>query len=422
MDDPALFRLKTAAITVFIILVIDVYAFQAWRTVLRGRRPGVRYLIFGVHWGLSATAVVAALWNNLADPLNHYSVVREWLAGIVAPIYLSKIAAMAVIAADDLRRAGQWMLKRLRKIPEPTSDTDEKIPRSVFLNKVAVVAGTVPMAAFSYGILGGAHDYRVIHRTIRLRNLPPSLHGIRIGQFSDIHTGTLFNKTAIQGGIDLLLAEKPDVIFFTGDLVNYYAREARPYVPLFARVKAPLGVYAVTGNHDYGDYNWWPSPEARQHDIDLIRTAYREMGYDLLLNEHRMLTVDGESLAVIGVENWSYRRPQKYGDIARAVQGTDDAAVKLLLSHDPSHWEHVVSTSYPQIDVTFSGHTHGFQCGVEVGDWRWSPAQYRFTHWADSYQQGDQHLYVNRGFGCIGYPGRIGMPPELTIITLEKTS
>src|SRR5262249_53675009 len=154
---------------------------------------------------------------------------------------------------------------------------------------------------------------------------------------------------------------------------NYYAREARPYVPLFARVKAPLGVYAVTGNHDYGDYNWWPSPEARLADIQSIHTAYREMGYDLLLNENRILTVAGESLAIIGVENWSYRRPQKYGDLKKALQGTDQAPVKLLLSHDPSHWDHEVKTGYPQIDVTFSGHTHGYQCGVEVGDFRWSP-------------------------------------------------
>jgi predicted MPP superfamily phosphohydrolase len=155
-------------------------------------------------------------------------------------------------------------------------------------------------------------------------------------------------------------------------------------------------------------------------DIHLIHTAYREMGYDLLLNENRILTVAGESLALIGVENWSYRRPQKYGDLKKALQGAERAPVKILLSHDPSHWDHEVKTSYPQIDVTFSGHTHGFQCGVEVGDFRWSPAQYRFAQWADLYQQGEQYLYVNRGFGCIGYPGRIGMPPELTVVTLER--
>jgi predicted MPP superfamily phosphohydrolase len=419
MDDPGLFRIKTAAITVVIILLIDAYAFQALRTVLRGKSKTLRLGVFTAHWGLSFTAVVAALWNNLADPLNHYSLVREWLAGIMAPTYFSKLSALLVIAMDDLRRFYLWMSRRLKPVPPPDNDV-QKIPRSVFLNKAAVIAGAVPFTAFTYGILSGAHDYRVIQRTVRLRNLPPGLDGLRIGQFSDIHTGTLFNKTAIQGGIDLLLAQKPDLIFFTGDLVNYYAREARPYVPLFARVRAPLGVYAVTGNHDYGDYNWWPSPEARLADIHLIHTAYREMGYDLLLNENRILTVAGESLALIGVENWSYRRPQKYGDLKKALQGAEHAPVKILLSHDPSHWDHEVKTSYPQIDVTFSGHTHGFQCGVEVGDFRWSPAQYRFAQWADLYQQGEQYLYVNRGFGCVGYPGRIGMPPELTVVTLER--
>jgi predicted MPP superfamily phosphohydrolase len=420
MDDPGLFRIKTAVITAVIILLIDAYAFQALRTVLRGKSRTWRLGVFAAHWGLSFIAVGAALWNNLADPLNHYSLVREWLAGIVIPIYLSKLSALVVIAADDIRRLYLWVIRRLKPTQPPEDDGAQKIPRSVFLNKAAVIAGAVPFTAFTYGILSGAHDYRVIQRTIRLPNLPPALDGIRIGQFSDIHTGTLFNKIAIQGGIDLLLAQKPDLIFFTGDLVNYYAREARPYVPLFARVKAPLGVYAVTGNHDYGDYNWWPSPEARLADIRLIHTAYREMGYDLLLNENRVLTIAGESLAVIGVENWGYRRPQKYGDLTKALQGAEHARVKILLSHDPSHWNHEVKTSYPQIDITFSGHTHGFQCGVEVGDFRWSPAQYRFAQWADLYQQGEQYLYVNRGFGCVGYPGRIGMPPELTVVTLRR--
>lgn len=423
MDDAWFFRIKMAAITVGIIVLIDVYAFQALRMALSGKRKSVRLAIFTGHWALSAAVVIAALLNNLADPLNLYSVMREWLAGIVAAIYLSKLTAVAVIISDDLRRVVLYTARYLRRALAPADrvkNVDTDISRSMFLSKAAVMVSAIPFSAMAYGILRGAHDYRVIHRTIRLPNLARTLHGIRIGQISDIHAGTLFNKTAIQGGITLLQAQKADVIFFTGDLVNYYAREARPYVPLFAKLKAPLGVYSVTGNHDYGDYNWWPSVEARRKDIDLIHTAHREMGYDLLLNENRVLNIAGEQLAIIGVENWSYRRPQKYGNLKKAIAGVEDIPVKLLLSHDPSHWDHEIRPDYPQIDVTFSGHTHGFQCGVEIGEARWSPAQYRFAQWADLYQQAGQYLYVNRGFGCIGYPGRIGMPPELTVITLER--
>lgn len=417
MDGLALFRLDTALIAAFIIVVVDVYIFRALRGVLLPASRPVRLAGYTVHWSIMAAAIIAAAWYYVADPLNFYSITREWLVGIFATIYLSKITALGVLLLDDLRRLVLRIRKKLQ--PATTESSGTPIPRSEFLNKTAIIAASVPLTALTMGIISGAHDYRVVRRMIYLPNLPKAFDGLRIGQISDIHAGTLFNRTAIQGGVDLLLAEKPDLIFFTGDLVNYYSREIKPYISLFGRLRAPLGVFSITGNHDYGDYVWWPSAEAKQENFQLLQAAHREMGYRLLLNENQMIQVGNEPLAILGTENWSLHRRQKYGDVAKALQGAADTDLRLLLAHDPTHWDAVVRQQYPMIDVTFSGHTHGYQCGVEVGGFRWSPAQYRYRQWADLYQEGQQHLYVNRGFGCIGYPGRLGMAPELTVLTLQ---
>jgi predicted MPP superfamily phosphohydrolase len=417
MDGLALFRLDTALIAALIIVVVDVYIFRALRSVLHHTSRTVRLTGYTVHWTIMATAIAAALWYYIADPLNFYSITREWIVGIFATVYLSKITALGILLLDDLRRLAHRMRKALQ--PHTVASTGVPIPRSEFLTKSAVIAASVPLTALTMGIISGAHDYRVIRRNIYLPKLPKAFDGLRIGQISDIHAGTLFHRTAVQGGVDLLMAEKPDLIFFTGDLVNYYSREIKPYIALFSRLRAPLGVYSITGNHDYGDYVWWPSAEAKQENFQLLQAAHREMGYQLLLNESRMIAVSKEPLAILGTENWNLRRNQKYGDVARALQGAHDTDLRLLLAHDPTHWDVVVRKQYPMIDVTFSGHTHGYQCGVEVEGLHWSPAQYRYRQWADLYQEGQQYVYVNRGFGCIGYPGRLGMAPELTVLTLR---
>lgn len=417
MDGLALFRLDTALIAALIIVVVDVYIFRALRGVLQHTTYIIRQTGYAIHWTIMTAAIAAAAWYYVADPLNFYSITREWIVGIFATLYLSKITALGVLLLDDLRRLARRMQKKRQ--PGTTEATGTPIPRSEFLNKTAVIAASVPLTALTMGILSGAHDYRVIQRNIYLPRLPKAFHGLRIGQISDIHAGTLFNRTAVQGGVDLLMAEKPDLIFFTGDLVNYYAREIQPYISIFSRLRAPLGVFSVTGNHDYGDYVWWPSDEAKRDNFQLLQAAHRAMGYRLLLNESQMIKVGNEALAILGTENWSLRRKQKYGDVAKALQSMQDTDLRLLLAHDPTHWDAVVRQQYPTIDVTFSGHTHGYQCGVEVGSFRWSPAQYGYRQWADLYQEGQQYIYVNRGFGCIGYPGRLGMAPELTVLTLR---
>jgi hypothetical protein len=218
----------------------------------------------------------------------------------------------------------------------------------------------------------------------------------------------------------MFLKEKPDLIFFTGDLVNNETSEVKEYLEIFSKLQAPLGVYSVTGNHDYGDYKSWSSKEAKENNFQDLIQAHNLMGFDLLMNENRIIELSGDKLAILGIENWGAGRFAKYGKLQEAYAGTEEASVKLLLSHDPSHWDAQVRPNYPDIDVAFAGHTHGFQFGVEIGNFKWSPSQYVYKQWADLYQEGNQYLYVNRGFGYIGYPGRVGIPPELTVIELKR--
>lgn len=291
--------------------------------------------------------------------------------------------------------------------------------RKRFLYKAAVLTASMPLVTKSFGIINRAYDYRIRRERVLLPNLPKAFHGLRIGQISDIHTGSFNNKVAVQGGVDLLMREKVDIVFFTGDLVNEHTDEVKDYFKTFSQVKAPLGVYSVLGNHDYGDYRAWPTIEAKNRNFQDMLTAHEELGWRLLRNENHFLEESGESMALIGVENWGVKRFSKYGKLDKAYQGSEDAPVKLLLSHDPSHWQAQV-LEYPDIDLTFSGHTHGFQFGVELGNFSWSPAQYLYKQWAGLYKENSQHLYVNRGYGFIGMPGRIGINPEITIIELVR--
>ncbi len=286
--------------------------------------------------------------------------------------------------------------------------------------KTALIAGAVPLVAFTYGIVSGAHDYRIRRIRLSLKNLPSGFDGMKIAQLSDIHSGSFFNKVAVKGGVDMLLREKPDVVFFTGDLVNNTADEVENYIDIFNKVKAPLGVYSTLGNHDYGDYVNWPNAQAKTKNLNNLKAAHKLLGWDLLMDENRILEQNGDKIALVGIQNWGSGRWPKYGNLEKARQGTEDSPVKLLLSHDPSHWDAQVKPQFSDIDVMFAGHTHGMQFGVEIGNVRWSPSQYVYKQWAGLYQEGEQYLYVNRGYGYLGYPGRVGILPEITIFELKK--
>ncbi len=318
---------------------------------------------------------------------------------------------------DDVVRLIRWIRNKIVAKPNPV-EQGNGISRSDFILKTGLLAAAVPTISLPLGMIIGPYKYTLHFPEVNLPNLPQGFNGLKIVQISDIHAGSFYDKEAVNKGIDLLLAQNPDLILFTGDLVNDAASEMKDYMDVFSRLKAPFGVFSILGNHDYGDYHQWENDEAKAANLARLKEIHAELGWRLLLDEHVYLQKGDEKIALIGVQNWGAGFHQ-IGDLKKAFEGCK-APVKLLMSHDPTHWEEEVSKDYPSIDITFSGHTHGAQMGVETGGFKWSPVRMRYDKWAGLYAENNQYLYVNRGYGFIGYPGRIGIWPEITVMTLTN--
>lgn len=416
--------MRLIVINAFVLLLIDFYIYYALQ---KSTIQWAKARFFKTTWWAYSlilfAGVLASLYLSLPLIIRSIVLVAFFLT------FTSKVFYVLVLLLDEFRRGGIWMGRKLfrRKqvmphtghpVESTAASTVDGISRSQFLTRAGILVAAVPFATLSWGIAVGGYDYRVRRQKLYLPNLPKAFHGIKIGQISDIHSGSFYNKKAVQGGIDMLLGEKPDLIFFTGDLVNNKADEMRNYQDLFSKVKAPLGVYSTLGNHDYGDYFYGreDTPEKRRN-LQQVKEVHKVMGWDLLLNEHRRLRVDNEEIGILGVENWGTGRFPKYGRIDLAKKDTDELPVKLLLSHDPSHWRAQVLDN-KDIDVMFAGHTHGMQFGIRGEHYQWSPAKYVYNEWAGLYTEGNQQLYVNVGYGFLGYPGRVGVLPEITIFEL----
>jgi uncharacterized protein len=409
----------TLFIFITLFLLIDIYVFQAILNVSKNWPAGWKNFLRYGFWVPTLLCIGALIWWMAADPYKVGAGLRNWILTGLFATYFSKLFGVFFLLIDDGQRLVRWVAGLFTKSPaNPLPGA--VISRSEFLSQAAVVATAIPFGAMAYGIISGAHDYRVRRVTVNLPNLPKSFDGMRMAQVSDIHAGSFFNKTAVKGGVEMVLKEKPDLIFFTGDLVNNESSEVKEYIDVFNKLRAPLGVYSVTGNHDYGDYKGWSTKEAKQQNFKDLIAAHRELGFNLLMNEHHLIEQGGENLAILGIENWGAGRFSKYGKLEQAYDGTQETATKILLSHDPSHWDAQVRPEYKDIDLMLSGHTHGFQFGLELGNFKWSPSQYAYKQWAGLYQEENQYLYVNRGFGYLGYPGRVGMPPEITVLELKR--
>lgn len=417
----------TIGIVLIILLLVDLYIYQALKSSTIGMKPVLAKRILIGFWFITAmtfASVLMGIFVSIGRSLR--TVIFVWFF----VDYFSKLFIIPFLFIDDIRRGFIWMIRKRKPqeviskkntISDPITSNQNKISRSRFLTTAGTAVATVPFAALNIGMIDGVYDYEVRHVKINLPNLPKSFHGLKIAQVSDIHSGSFYNKKAVLGGIEMLLKEKADVIFFTGDLVNDRTPEVRDYTDIFSKVKAPLGVYSILGNHDYGDYVAWPSAEAKKKNLDDLKVVHKNLGWDLLCNENRFLEMGGEKVAILGVENWSsLGRFPKHGDIAKAYQGTEEASVKLLLSHDPSHWRAQIAGHYKDIDMMFSGHTHGMQFGIRTEYFQWSPVQYFYPEWAGLYTQEHQKLYVNVGYGFLGYPGRVGIMPEITIFELTN--
>ncbi|WP_316795864.1 metallophosphoesterase [Pedobacter agri] len=411
-------RLPFIIAACILITAFDIYCFNALMAVFKNWKPRTKKIFGILYWTFSVLLIVgifAGIYLNLFLTLRAIILVAFFLT------VACKMAMLPFLVIDDLRRLFIRLFKKKEVVKDQPISEAEPISRSEFLVKAGLVAAAVPLTSLSWGIISGAYDYQIRKVNLILPNLPKAFDGITMAQISDIHSGSFYNKTAVKGGVEMLMAQKPDFVFFTGDLVNNLTNEVRDYQDIFSKVKAPLGVYSSLGNHDYGDYYFGKeSSPAKVKNLKDMVDVHKIMGYNLLMNENRRLKVDGEEIGILGIENWGMGRFPKYGKMELAVKNTDDLPVKLLLSHDPSHWRGEVLEKYPQIDAMFSGHTHGMQFGVRLKEYQWSPVQYIYKEWAGLYQEQKQQLYVNVGYGFLGYPGRVGVLPEITVFTLKR--
>lgn len=403
-----------------VMVLLDLYVFQVIKVLAQGAGPKTRTIVFGIYWSLSILALITLIllpyinWDNMPRGL------RNSIFAMIVALFFAKLIAGVFFLIDDIRRVIQWAAGKVffRNTEGEELQQGVQISRSLFLSWMGVAVGSTLFGSLLYG-LSNKYNYRIKKLSLSFSNLPAAFKGLRVVQISDIHSGSFTDKAAVNHGIDKALALKPDLILFTGDLVNNTSDEMKDYMDVFSRLKAPMGVYSVLGNHDYGDYVQWPTPEAKVQNLERLKQIHGELGWKLLLNENVILEKNGEMIAVLGVENWSSKaRFPKYGILSKAYAGTETIPFKILMSHDPSHWEAEVLPKYKDIDLMLAGHTHGMQFGVEVPRLKWSPVQYVYKQWAGIYKNQQQKLYVNRGFGFLGYPGRVGILPEITLFEL----
>jgi len=396
---------------IIFLTVLQWYAFQALKTLTQSK-------IWWALYGLIVTLTLGSfLWQLFSydrsvgwTPLITYTV--GWFIALIS----SQLILTPILFIEDLSRLAMgiynfFVNEQKFQLPE----------RRKFIAQTALAISAVPFTSLLYGMYQGRYNYRVLRYTLEYDDLPDNFDGFQITQISDLHCGSFDNFEKVAYGMDLINEQKSELLLFTGDMVNNKSSEAQPWVEKLSKLEAPYGKFSVLGNHDYGDYNEWESPAAKQKNMEEMYQIHKDMGFDLLLNESRYIEKNGEKIALVGVENWGAGRFKKAGDLEKSIAQIKSEDFKILLSHDPSHWEAEVLPHPHPFHLTLSGHTHGFQFGIEIPGWiKWSPSQWQYKQWAGIYEEREQKLNVNRGFGYLAYPGRVGIWPEISVITLKK--
>lgn len=407
-------------IIIFLSLVafMNAYAYRAIKTVGASWSVIVNHWVWVVFLSLTLLQLLGYLTLFLAfDSIP--KVIRSYFFATLAGIFFTLLIIVFFLLIDDVRRLVTWILLNVGVIQKEVTAEGQGISRSVFLSWLGLASGAGLFGSLLYGF-GNKYKYTVKNVKINFDQLPAGLKGMKIIQISDIHSGSFNNKKAVEHGVEMMMQLQADLILFTGDLVNDRATEMNEYKEVFSKLKAPLGVYSILGNHDYGDYVKWPfNGVSKEKNLENLIQLQKEMGWRVLKNEYVEIVRNGDKMALLGIENWSVKaRFPKYGKMNEAHQGTDGYPFKILMSHDPSHWDAQVRPDYPDVDLMLSGHTHGMQFGFELPGFKWSPVQLMYKQWSGLYEQGRQKLYVNTGFGFLGYPGRVGFLPEITLIEL----
>ena len=400
-------------IFIIFVLALDFYALQSFRSVVRN--PWVTY-------GYIAISIV--VFGNLiyqGYTLDRSSGINSgfYLAfAVFVLVYVPKLVLLVFMFGEDIFRLFEAAVNYFVSKSDESSTLFSS--RRKFIGQLALGIAAIPFISILYGITKGKYNFKVLKYTLEFDDLPAAFEGYQVTQISDIHSGSFDNKEKINYAVNLVNEQASDVIMFTGDIVNSKSKEMRPWKSTFSKLKAKDGIFSILGNHDYGDYTRWPSDEAKAENFQELLDIQQEMGFDLLRNESRFIEKDGARLAIIGVENWGKGFKQK-GDLTLASSKVDANDFKILLSHDPSHWQYEVVKDPNHYHLTLSGHTHGMQFGIEIpGLIKWSPIKWRYKYWAGIYEKAGQYINVNRGFGFLAFPGRVGIWPEISVITLKK--
>lgn len=400
-------------LTIGLLLIFQWYSFQAIKTLTSAKWIGMVYLL------LVALVIGNLLLHTLyfertpqTEPKLMYAI------GFFISLFVFQAVLTLVLLAEDVIRIPQAIYHFFTRIP---GEVQFMPTRRALISKIALGLAALPFTLLLYGMYRGKYNYKVLAYELEYEDLPEAFDGFTITQISDIHSGSFDNPEKVAYGIDLINQQQSDLVLFTGDLVNNKAAEIKPWIQYFSKISAPHGVYSVLGNHDYGDYTRWETEELKTKNLESLFKSQKEMGWKLLLNEADFIEKKGARLAIVGVENWGNGFKQA-GDLDRAFTKVEEKDFKILLSHDPSHWEAKVLPHPYKVHLTLSGHTHGMQFGIEIPGWiKWSPVKWRYKQWAGIYEASNQKLNVNRGFGYLAYPGRVGMWPEISVITLKRT-
>lgn len=401
---------------IFIVIfgIIDLYAFQAFKTVAKNNWLQILYWVISVL--VIGNFVFYYFGFNRSDGFTHS---HAYAFGFFIALLIPKMILAISMIGEDVFRVPQAIYRYFTE--GNTAKGNYFASRRQFISQLALGIAAIPLASIIYGIYKGKYNYKVLKYTLHFEDLPKAFDGYKLTQISDIHSGSFDNMDKVKYAVDLINEQESDVILFTGDIVNNKAEELEPYKNVFNKLKAKDGLFSVLGNHDYGDYVKWDSKEAKAKNLENLKTLQNEIGFEVLLNESRYLKRDGEQIALVGVENWGAGGFKKAGDLKLASSKINKQDFKILMSHDPSHWEKEVIKDDYHYHLTLSGHTHGMQFGIEIPGWfKWSPVKWRYKYWAGIYKEMGQYINVNRGFGYLAFPGRVGIWPEITVIELKK--
>ena len=405
-----------------VLLAMDAYVYAALRRSINRSKARIGWnAIYLLAVAMSYTGLYF-LHDYFTEKPLHPEVLPNFFIGFFFSFFVFKLILIVFFLAEDLVRLFMILFRFIRNLFWTGSSNTKAPGRRNFIRHAGLFLAAIPFSSMIYGVTKGKYNFQVNRVRLDLDNLPASFEGFRLVHISDIHSGSFDDKEAVLDGIRLINEQKADLICFTGDLVNNDSREIEPFIADFKELEAEHGVYSTLGNHDYGDYKQWESDEAKQNNMELLYEYQREMGFRLLNNENARIERGGESIVVCGVENWGNPPFPQRGDLNQALQGVGESSFKILMSHDPTHWQKEVLQHPTHFDLTLSGHTHGMQFGVEIPGFKWSPIKYIYPQWAGLYEKSSQLLYVNRGFGFLGFPGRVGIWPEITVFDLHRKS